>query len=181
MVEKRIFKLSWPASLRELAKIEQVRGSRDARIAFLGVGNELNGDDAIGLAVIKCLKKDLPALDRFLLIEAGPVPEAFTSTLRRFQPDYVIIIDAVWMNLPPGQPEWIEVDQVDALGVVTHGLPLSILIEFLTRELGCQVMILGVQGENSQYGTSMSLLLARAARRISRELARLVKLSSQVS
>jgi hydrogenase 3 maturation protease len=80
---------SKPDSFKEL------KGTRHERIAVVGIGNELNGDDAAGiLAARKLSKKYCPQkVDEnsphpvFIVIEAGLAPEAFTGPLRRFRPD----------------------------------------------------------------------------------------------
>jgi hydrogenase 3 maturation protease len=74
------------------------------RIAILGIGNELNGDDAAGLwcarsfaALARCGER-FGNKERVLIIEAGPSPESFGGPLRRFAPDLVLLVDAAEMG-----------------------------------------------------------------------------------
>ena len=59
---------------------------RPARVAILGVGNEMKGDDGAGVRVVRELSQRMPATPGVLLVDAGQAPENFTGPLRRFRP-----------------------------------------------------------------------------------------------
>jgi hydrogenase maturation protease len=86
-----------------------------------------------------------PILGDHLLVEAGLAPENFTGTLRRFQPDLVVLIDAAEMGLPAGKIACLDWREAGGWSASTHTLPLNMLSAFLVSELGCQVMLVGVQ------------------------------------
>ena len=67
---------------------------RPARLAVLGIGHELCGDDAVGTRFAAMLRALLPNEPRLLAVEAGPAPENFTGSLRRFDPSLILMIDA---------------------------------------------------------------------------------------
>ncbi|HSV85180.1 MAG TPA: hydrogenase 3 maturation endopeptidase HyCI [Levilinea sp.] len=119
--------------------------SETLRLAILGIGHELYGDDGVGLHAARRLQAACGQLPDVLVIEAGPSPENFTGPLRRFKPDLVVMIDAVDMGEPPGSLRWIEWPDVDGLSAATHRMPPGTLATFLMRELGCQVALLGIQ------------------------------------
>jgi hydrogenase 3 maturation protease len=133
-----------------------------ARAAVLGIGQELRGDDAAGVEVVRRLKYRLGDRPHVLLIDAGPAPEAFTGPIRKFQPQVVFMIDAALMGLQPGQ--WREVDWRDTSNYSgsTHTLPLNILGEFLESETGCQVRLLGIQPQANDLGDELSRVVDRA-------------------
>src|SRR5512139_263168 len=118
---------------------------RPARVAILGVGNELNGDDGAGVRVVRELAARLPAAPGVLLIEAGVAPENFTGPLRRFRPDLVLEIDAAHLDREPGATSWVDWREADGLSASTHTLPPSVLAAYLTSELGCEVALVGIQ------------------------------------
>ncbi len=86
-----------------------------------------------------------PILGEWLLVEAGQAPENFSGTLRRFQPDLVILIDAADMGQPGGSVACLDWREADGWSASTHSLPLNMLSAFLVSELDCQVMVLGIQ------------------------------------
>ncbi len=126
------------------------------RLAVLGVGQVLRGDDAAGLRVVQELQKRLPIQEDVLLIEAGPAPENFTGSLRRFHPDLVILIDAALMGLEPGA--WRRLDWHDTSSYTgsTHTLPLNFLASYLETELGCTVELIGIQPAGNEFEALIS-------------------------
>lgn len=146
------------------------------RIALVGIGNELNGDDAAGVLMVRILAQKFQnqekhigqgktAEDRcasvryetmrtaylsrgeydLMLVEGGIAPEAFSGPLRRFGPDWVILIDAAAMDEEPGATAWVDWRLADGLSATTHTMPPTMLAKFLIHELGCQVGLVGVQ------------------------------------
>jgi hydrogenase maturation protease HycI len=128
----------------------------------VGVGNELNGDDAAGNQVAARLKglAGLPA--HFIPIDAGSIPENASGVLRRFQPDLVIFVDAAVFGGQPGEIRWLDAEKIGGMSASSHTLPLPVLGGYLTTELGCQVEYLGIQPEQLQFDTSLSVPVSQA-------------------
>jgi len=118
---------------------------RPARVAILGVGNEMKGDDGAGVRVVRELSQRLPATPGVLLIDAGQAPENFTGPLRRFRPDLVVEVDAADQAAEPGAVAWLDWRDADGMSASTHTLPPSVLASFLSADLGCQVALIGIQ------------------------------------
>ena len=168
----KISRLSWHVLLQQ-AKTNLNLQDRLPRIACLGVGNELNGDDAAGLWVVRMLKQtQLPAV-RCLLLETGPSPENFTAPVARFAPDWVLVVDAARMEVQPGRIAYAGLDEVAGVSAFTHGLPLSMLGKYLVAETGCQFGLLGIQVAETGFGAALSPAVERAARRAARALGKL--------
>jgi hydrogenase 3 maturation protease len=146
--------------------------SRPARVAILGVGNELNGDDAAGVRVVKALAARLPATPGVLLIDSGVAPENFTGPLRRFRPNLVLEIDAAQLDLAPGSVAWIDWREADGLSASTHTLPPSVLAGYLVAELGCEVALIGIQPAGLDMGQPLSPPVERAVDQLADALAR---------
>lgn len=185
---------SWQNSLRtKLAS----RPSR--KIAILGIGNELRGDDAVGVIVARELQESGSArsgllnplsadgfgntalrsrseckcpsgANKTLIIDAGAAPEAFTGRLRRFAPDLVLMIDAAQMDLPPGTIRLIEWQDTIGLSASTHTLPLNVVAQYLVAELGCHVAVIGVQAGGNAFDAPLSPAVRRAANEITHTL-----------
>jgi len=143
------------------------------RLAVIGIGQELRGDDAAGLEVVRRLRELMPKREDLLLIEAGPAPENFTGPLRRFHPTQVILVDAALMGASPGG--WFFLDWRDTAKVSgsTHMLPVDVLAAYLERELGCTVDLVGIQPYSNGLGEEMSLVVQRSVEQVAQTLSRL--------
>lgn len=156
------------------------------RVAVLGMGNELKGDDIAGVLASRLLKIRLrqseiltserlgldyvdngPAI---LVIEAGLAPENFSGTLRRFKPDWVLVIDAAQMGLPAGSTQSLEWQDVTGFSGSTHILPPSVMAEFLINELGCNLMFIGIQPASTEFDAPISRSVALAVRQVTKEI-----------
>lgn len=163
----------WQEKLRQtIASLRPVNGQ--PRVAVVGIGHELRGDDAAGVAVARLLNQWVhsPSL---LVIEAGAAPENCCGLLFRFRPDLVLFVDAAQMGAEPGTVRWLTWDLIgsdDAAGfnVSTHTLPLPILANYLTVELGCPVALLGIQPADITMGDSLSPVVALAVEATARAL-----------
>ncbi len=146
---------SWMSSLTETCQ-QLTQADRPLRMAVLGIGSPLNGDDAAGLAIVRCLRATLPPRPDLLLLESGSAPENETGALRRFAPDLVLFLDAAQMDAPPGTVRWVPCAALTGLSASTHTLPLSLLATYLRAELSCQVALLGIQPACNEIGAPLS-------------------------
>jgi len=133
----------------------------------------LNGDDAAGVLTARFLSIKLG--DHFknlgrgyemknssfwsagiLVVDAGLAPENFTGTLRSFQPDMLLLVDAADMAKPAGHCALVDWQLASGFGASTHLQPLSTLGKYLSVELGCEVSLLGIQPAHSQFDQPLS-------------------------
>ncbi len=140
----------------------------------MGVGNELNGDDAAGLYALRILKQSGLPPDRFLLLETGLAPENFTAPILRFSPDWVLALDAARLGFAPGQVAWIEPEEIEGSSAATHGLPLSMVGKYLISETGCRFNLLGIQVEQTEFDLPLSAEVEQAAHRLGKALGKLL-------
>jgi hydrogenase 3 maturation protease len=150
---------SWKVSLIPLLFPEHLPPKSDLpRIAIVGIGNVEQGDQAAGVRVAQALQKRKFAADagRVLVVEANHAPENFARELRPFQPQVVILVESMQMDLPPGQIAWIPWETTTGLSTSPHNLPLSMLARYLTLEFGCTVHLLGIQPAQNVAGAPLS-------------------------
>lgn len=178
---------SWQASLGEALKHLQSHrqatcgrqktgtvpySGESPRVAVVGIGHELCGDDAAGLRLARILQPLAAGNETLLVIEAGPAPENFCGQLRRFRPDLVLLIDAAHMQAQPGTVRWLSWPDTTGVTASTHTLPIHILATYLTAELGCQVALLGIQPADICVGSSITSPVREAAEATARMLAK---------
>jgi hydrogenase 3 maturation protease len=158
----------------QLAELLTKKNEATLRLAFVGIGSELNGDDAVGVELVKRLHTHLPASDNLLLVEAGPVPENFTKVVRTFKPDLVILIDAGDFGAVPGEVCLIDWRKVEGFSASTHSLPLSTFASQLESDTGSPVLLLAIQPLKIEFGAEMSADVRAALRDLVKEFTRLV-------
>jgi len=139
-------------------------------LVILGIGNDIRGDDGLGPYIINqldILKDDLlnngesvcegiddnaDELSSFKpadvsLINAGSVPENFTSEIKKSNPSHIIIIDVALMNKAPGEINIVDKENIKNISVSTHSMSLSYLIKYLELDISFNVLFIAVQPE----------------------------------
>jgi hydrogenase 3 maturation protease len=154
--------------LQTLDELEKERGP--LRIVFLGVGNDLYGDDAIGVEIARTLLNDGIGdwKDRMIIV-GGPAPESFCGVIRRFKPDLVMLIDAAAMDLPAGTVRWLPwADELDD-SLLSWTIPLHLMVSYLRVETGCEVGLIGIQPQDVRWGEA-SQLMARQVECVGKQI-----------
>lgn len=128
------------------------------------VGNTLMGDDAAGPLLAQALRR--APLEAWDVLDGGSAPENFLHQIREAAPDYVLLVDAADMDLPPGALRWIDADKLDdPFLMTTHTLPLSYLAQAL-REFVPRVELLGIQPHTVAFGYPVCAAVQEAVRRV---------------
>ena len=161
---------SWLAVLNQRLTHLASNG-RTPRIAIVGVGHELRGDDAAGVVVARGLQPLVAGRDERLVIDAGPVPENHTGLLRRFDPDLVLLVDAAQMYEAAGVVRCLAWQDTAGLSASTHTLPLHVISSYLTFELGCEVALLGIQAADTSLCGPLSPAVQEAVDTVVQALA----------
>lgn len=121
------------------------------KVVILGIGNELYDADSLGLLAAEEIKKQ-DCSGKYQVFLAGTAPENLAGKIRELSPSHVIFIDAAELGKVPGSVEIIEGERIATLTHSTHNLPLTLLDDYLTKEIGCKVIMLGIQPENNASG-----------------------------
>lgn len=143
------------------------------RIAWVGVGSELNGDDAAGLWVIRGLAPMLKGEPHILCLESGVNPENALGPLRKFEPDLVVMVDAADFGEAAGSIRFIDSREVDGISFSTHSLPLNLITAYLGSELDCPVWLLGIQPESLEFAAPLTIEVQNAVDEIIVELSKI--------
>ena len=154
-------------SLKRLSKGEHL-----PRLAVVGIGNELRGDDSAGLLLARAIQQHPGRNGRLMAVEACSAPENFVGTLCRFHPDLVLMVDAARMEEQPGEIRWLDWKNVRGLKLSTHTLPLNIFASYLIAEMGCEVALLGIQLADTTFDSPPCPAVLKAVDAIFDELVR---------
>jgi hydrogenase maturation protease len=133
---------SWRARL-----VREIRPAM--KISILGAGNAQRGDDAAGLEAVEILTDRLarsPDTGRPIqILKTFEAPENYTGAVRSFGPDLVILVDAAAAGTPPGTIFVVDPASIGADDISTHRIPLSAFVRFLEEDIGCRVLVIGIE------------------------------------
>jgi hydrogenase 3 maturation protease len=145
------------------------------RIVVVGVGNELRRDDFVGVEVVRRLKGKVPK--NVMIIESETVPESFLEPITQFNPTHVLLIDAGFVDLKPGQMKMA--DSRNALSpapaVSTHALPLRIFCDYLVEATGTKIMLIVIQPGTTDFGEGLTKEVKKTAERLAETLTRITR------
>ena len=174
------------------------------KVAILGCGSPLRGDDAAGSLVAASLADlndaegdDDSNYDRSSYVDRGVsrdaddgverrvgsrvrafvgdvAPENLTGELKQYRPDLLLIIDAMDMGLEPGKTRIIPLEEIGGMSFSSHILPLPIMMDYLAREVGCNILLLGIQTANHEFLANMTPSVACTVESLTIELRELL-------
>lgn len=103
------------------------------------IGNRDGGDDSVGPYIADLLKNS-----KIEVIDSGTIPENYTGFIKQKKPDNLIIIDAIEMGLKPGEIRIVPKEKISEMTISTHGIPISILINYLSQYID-NILLIGIQ------------------------------------
>ena len=129
------------------------------RVAVVGVGNILMGDEGIGVRAVEELKRErLP--EEVQLFDGGTAFHALVDELIEF--DKLIIVDAVMGGEPPGtiyRLEFKELEGMSAdmtLSLHDVGVMETLILEKLTRRIPEEIVFIGIEPERIEFSMELS-------------------------
>jgi hydrogenase 3 maturation protease len=132
----------------------------EGNVVILGVGNELRGDDGVGVYIAS-------RLNGKNVINAGVAPENFVGKIKRMRPERIVIFDALDFGGRPGDVRIVDARKTEGLKVSTHSLPLS----FFSKLFGkTEIYVVGIQPKSNEFGSKMSREVKKSAEELIRKL-----------
>jgi hydrogenase 3 maturation protease len=154
-------------------QLESVLGP-ERTIAVLGIGNEVMGDDAAGVLLVRELRKltiGRTGTRTLHLFETHTTPENFTGAIERLEPDAVLMIDSAEMGAPVGEVRVLDAATMGSMMHSTHTMPLSFLAGYIERTTGAKVFAIGIQAGHIMLDQPMSREVAVSVKRAARVVA----------
>jgi len=139
------------------------------KVVIAGIGNPIRTDDSVGGKIVQNLEGRV--LEKVYLINCETVPESFMQEIVDFQPSHVLIIDAAFLGLKPGESQLVFPEQVDSFpAVTTHVLPLRIFCDYIAKMTGAKIALLLIEPENTDFGEGLTPTVQVTAEKITRIL-----------
>lgn len=131
------------------------------KVALLGVGNPLRGDDAVGSWIAEELKGKV----KLPVFVGEDVPENYLYEIIAAGVNCLLLIDAVDFGGEAGEVRLIDTEELTPRFISTHGISLNIMASLLKGN-GCDVMLLGIQPKEMAFAREMSEEVKRSAEEI---------------
>jgi hydrogenase 3 maturation protease len=146
------------------------------RFAFLGIGNDLKGDDGVGWYVIDKLKNEFEK-DKNILFVKTSVPENHVRPISEFAPRMLIIIDAADFRKSPGTIKTIKSENIKESYISTHTTPLTLFLRLYQADEAFRkpVMIVGIQKKSNEFGEPISSPVKKAGDRLAKTISALYR------
>jgi hydrogenase maturation protease len=133
------------------------------RTAVIGVGNRLWGDDGAGPELLDRLREEWEEREtpsnsqgRCFFIDAGEFPEDWLIRVIDFNPEVILLVDAMDLQAEPGSIALLESEALpEGLCYSTHRLPLRTLLQ-LWEERGSKAFVLGIQPKEVIFKEGLS-------------------------
>ncbi|MGB9631122.1 MAG: hydrogenase maturation protease [Candidatus Methanodesulfokora sp.] len=130
---------------------DRIKRALKGKYMVVCIGNELRGDDGVGIYIGRRLKNAITT----------EFPEDCIHRIRDEKPDTILFIDAVDFGGEPGSVIFSELREASST-ISTHRLPLSLLIELL-EEVKPKAYILGIQPKSMNLGEGLSSEVRKSA------------------
>ncbi len=125
------------------------------KVVVTGIGNPLRTDDFVGLKIVQDLQGKVS--DQVYLIESETVPENFIEQIIGYHPSHILLIDAALLGLEPGKMKIIEPNKLGLFPAFsTHGLPLRIFCEYLSKTTEAKIALLLVEPKEVDFGEGLT-------------------------
>ena len=127
-----------------LAKVEDLI-ENTPRLLILGIGENRMGDDGIGPYICFKLSMDFDN-EKIKVVNGGITPEERMDEVVEFQPNLIIVIDAIDDGKPKGSVNLYDHEQMlNYLPISSHSLPLPIFMSRLVDQIpGVTIKLLGI-------------------------------------
>ena len=139
------------------------------KVVIAGIGNPIRSDDYVGLNIVEYLKGKLP--ETVCLLECETVPESYLFEIEEFNPTHVLLIDAAFLGLNPGEASLVDAEKVaDFSAVTTHLLPLRVFCDYVKQATGAKIALLLVEPKSMEFGEGLTFEVEAAAKRLTKLL-----------
>jgi hydrogenase 3 maturation protease len=138
-----------------------------------GIGNPIRSDDYVGLKIVQGLLGKVS--EKVCLLECETVPESYILDIEKLNPTHVLLIDAAFLRLKPGEASLVDAEEVANFpAITTHMLPLRVFCDYIKEATGAKIGLLLIEPKSMNFGEGLSVEVEEAAQRIVAMLAGLL-------
>lgn len=135
------------------------------KIVVAGIGNPIRSDDYVGLKIVQSLLGKVS--EEVCLLECETVPESYLFDIEKFNPTHVLLIDAAFLGLKPGEASLVDAEEVANFpAITTHMLPLRVFCDYIKQATGAKIGLLLVEPKSMEFGEGLCVEVESTAQKI---------------
>ena len=126
------------------------------KLAIVGIGNIIRGDDGLGPKLIEILKAR-GSLPKASLFDCGTAPENYIFPILSTSCDTLMLVDAADIGKEPGAVEIFDLDKISRVSFSTHNPSPRLFTDLLKmgRE-DMDIFVLSIQPKSTGIGAPLS-------------------------
>ena len=134
------------------------------KVAILGFGNRLWGDDGAGSVLAELLQQ---AVTEAAVFDGGMVPENYLEKVAATDPDEILLIDSADFGGEAGEWRIFSGEDLSFTGFSTHAGSPRLLAAYLEERTGAKVALLALQpgdtAKSAEFSPLMELSISELA------------------
>ncbi|MFA6141860.1 MAG: hydrogenase maturation protease [Candidatus Omnitrophota bacterium] len=135
-------------------KSSDITNRLKGRVAIVGIGNILRGDDGLGPKLIEILKSRNA---KAALFDCGTAPENYVFPILTSSSDTVILIDAADLGEAAGSVRVFELSEISNVSFSTHNPSPRLFTDLLrTGKEDLDIFVVSIQPKTTALGASLS-------------------------
>lgn len=134
--------------------VSDIRGRVRGKVAVVGIGNPLRGDDGLGPKLIELLREKGTGATLF---DCGTTPENYIFPILSSLCETVILVDAADFQGAPGQIKILELGAVSMASFSTHNPSPRLFTDLLkTGNENLNIFVISIQPKTVAFGENLS-------------------------
>jgi hydrogenase 3 maturation protease len=134
--------------------VSDIRNRVRGKVAIVGMGNILRGDDGLGPKLIELLRGEKINASLF---DCGTAPENYAIPILSTSSETIIFIDAADIDLPPGEVRLMNTEEISKVSFSTHSPSPRLFIDLLkTGKDDLNIFFISVQPKTTILGERLS-------------------------
>ena len=140
------------ASAREIKSA--IKDKIKGKIAIVGIGNIIRGDDGLGPKFIELMKARSTGAGLF---DCGTAPENYIFPILATSCDTVVLIDAADMGIAPGGIKIFALEEISNVSFSTHNPSPRLFTDLLrTGKDDLNIFVVSIQPKTTELGAPIS-------------------------
>lgn len=132
-----------------------ISGRLKGKLAIVGIGNIIRGDDGLGPKLIEILKSR-PCTSA-ALFDCGTAPENYIFPILSTSCDTVVLVDAADIGKEPGAVAVFDLDNISRVSFSTHNPSPRLFTDLLkTGKDDMNIFVISVQPKTTNIGAPLS-------------------------
>ena len=129
---------------------ERIKG----KVAIVGIGNILRGDDGLGPKLIEAVRAEKIKASLF---DCGTAPENYAIPILGTSADTIIFVDAADLGQAPGAIKVLDLNEISTVSFSTHSPSPRLFIDLLkTGKDDLNIFFISIQPKKTALGEGLS-------------------------